>query len=78
MTRHARLRLAEDRDKLADGELRLVEQAEDAQPRLLPGRLEPGEQGRKTGRLGATHVSVFRHKHIFMSNLARLQGESAR
>ncbi len=52
MARHARLRLAEDRDELADGELRLVEQAEDAQPRLLPGRLEAGEQGGKGSRLG--------------------------
>ena len=53
MARDARLRLAEDGDELADRQLRLVEQAEDAQPRLLARRLEAGEKRGKGVRSGA-------------------------
>ena len=54
MARDARLGLAEDRDQLADRELRLVEQAEDPEPRLLARRLEIGEQ---RGKGQATQAS---------------------
>ena len=66
MARDAGLRLAEDGCELADRQLRLLEQTEDAQPRLLARRLEIGEQRGK--RDGLRWETILRHKHIFMSN----------
>ena len=71
---HPRLRLAEDGDELADRQLGLIEQAEDPQPRFLARRLEPGEEGRKGHCRIVGGNSVFRHKHIFMSNSSATQG----
>ena len=76
MARDARLRLAENGDELADGEFGLVEQAKDAQPRLLARRLEAGEQGGKGER--PRRSAIFRHKHIFMSNVASAQAQTQR
>ncbi len=75
MARDARLRLAEDRDQLADRELRLVEQAEDPQPRLLARRLETGEEGGKGQAMQGRALS--RHKHIFMSKPFWTQGAAS-
>ena len=44
MARDARLRLAEDRDEFADRQFGLAKQVEQAQPRDLARRLEPGQQ----------------------------------
>ncbi|BGE87329.1 hypothetical protein Ms3S1_37650 [Methylosinus sp. 3S-1] len=51
----ARLRLAENGDSLADGELGLGQKPEQPQPRLLAGRIQRGEGGlqrEKTRRRG--------------------------
>ena len=44
MPRDARLRLAENGDELAHGQLGDFQQAEDAQPRLLACRFEASEE----------------------------------
>ena len=64
MARDARLRLAENSDQLAHGELGGFQEAEDAQPRFFAGRFEAGEQSAECER-GRT--SFIRHKHIFIS-----------
>ena len=48
MARDARLRLAQDVGEVGDGQLGLGEQRQDAQPRLLAGRLEGGIEGIET------------------------------
>ena len=65
VARVARLRLAENGHKLAHGQFGHLQEAEDAQPRLLAGRLEAREQRREGERRA---WSLIRHKHIFMSN----------
>ena len=70
MTRDARLRLAENGDQLAYGQFGRLDKAEDAQPRLLAGRLEARQQRQKRDR---RDWSIVRHKHIFMSNSSRAQ-----
>ena len=66
MSRHARLGLAEDGDQFAHGEFSDFQEAEDAQPRFLAGRLEAREQSPERKGMGSW---VFRHKHIFISIL---------
>jgi tRNA-Thr(GGU) m(6)t(6)A37 methyltransferase TsaA len=77
MTRYAWLRLAQDFGQLRHGQFRLVEQNEDAQARLLAGRLEGGAQIRETYRhivhrgtlpirMGKSITEINRHKDIFM------------
>ena len=50
MARDARLRLPENVGEIGDGQFRLVEQRQQAQARILRGRLQATEQGFETGR----------------------------
>ena len=52
MARDARLRLAEDVDQLGDRQLGLGQQRQQAQPRLLAGRLEALKRLLERERLG--------------------------
>ena len=74
MARDARLRLAENGDQFAHRQFGGFQQAEDAQPRLLAGRLEAREQSVKAER----RPSFVRHKHIFMSILTDVKRELRR
>ncbi len=57
MARDARLRLAENGDKLGDGQLRLGQEGEQAQPRLLARGGKGREEGVKRGGDGAFWAS---------------------
>src|SRR5262249_33447825 len=65
MARNARLRLAQDGGEIRDGELGLEQQREDAQPRLLTGRLE-----RRVEVVEADWVECL-HRWDFSQNLGR-------
>ena len=70
MAGDARLRLAEDRDDLAHGQLALGEQQQEAQPRLLRRGVERGEGGFEFEQFGIGHGgSPMKYKDIYMRRL---------
>ncbi len=66
MAGHARLRLAEDCDDLADGQLALGEQQQEAQPRLFGRGVERGEGGVEFQEFGGHRRSQMKHKDIYI------------
>ncbi len=82
MARHARLRLAENRDQLGNRQFGLGDQRENAQPRLLAGRRQGGKGGVERdlrGFGGQRHGSgtTERYKDIFIRIHARIASASA-
>ena len=56
MARDARLRLSQDVGQVGDGQFGFGQKRQDAQARLLAGRLEGGVEGIEAQRTARTHV----------------------